>query len=186
MHVCIIVPCTKIVLTTSLCSILTYSNTCTYHYTGYNLLLMVNKCLQVFRHILICRFSCLCNCVWYYFGVVNLVNWHQFVPFYNGSGKDIAYQSLTYHCIIMKHAYLYIVFCLNTCRKAFDVDKQFHELCRILVDPQRPMNNKVKLAWLDYLNELLPSMEASDFTEDISYFQHQYTFHHLYCIAILL
>ena len=45
------------------------------------------------------------------------------------------------------------------------MDRQFSELCRILVDPQRPMNHKVKLAWLDYLNELLPSMEASDFTD---------------------
>lgn len=50
-------------------------------------------------------------------------------------------------------------------RKAFDPDAQFGVLCRIVTDPTQTLNNKVKLAFLEYLLELLPMLDPSDFKD---------------------
>lgn len=47
------------------------------------------------------------------------------------------------------------------CRKSFEVSTQFSVLCRILTDQTQPMNNKVKLSWLEYFLELLPMLDSA-------------------------
>ena len=42
---------------------------------------------------------------------------------------------------------------------------QFSVLCRILTDQTQPMNNKVKLGWLEYFLELLPSLDSAAFKD---------------------
>lgn len=54
---------------------------------------------------------------------------------------------------------------LEHVRKAFDPESQFTVLCRIFIDPKQTLNNKVKLAFLEYLLELLPMLEPSEFKE---------------------
>lgn len=54
---------------------------------------------------------------------------------------------------------------LPTCSKAFDPESQFTALCRIITDPKQTLNNKVKLAFLEYLLELLPMLDPADFKE---------------------
>ena len=51
------------------------------------------------------------------------------------------------------------------CRKAFDPEAQFAALCRIITDPNQTINNKVKLAFLEYLLELLPLLDSEDFKD---------------------
>lgn len=53
----------------------------------------------------------------------------------------------------------------RTNRKAFDAEPQFAVLCRIVTDPTQTLNNKVKLAFLDYLLELIPMLDPSDFRD---------------------
>lgn len=50
-------------------------------------------------------------------------------------------------------------------RKAFDPEAQFSALCRIVTDPTQTLNNKVKLAFLEYLLELLPTLDSADFRD---------------------
>lgn len=50
-------------------------------------------------------------------------------------------------------------------RKNFDADAQFSVLCRILTDQTQPMNNKVKLGWLEYMQDLLPMLDSADFKD---------------------
>ncbi len=50
-------------------------------------------------------------------------------------------------------------------RKAFDPEAQFAALCRIVTDPTQTLNNKVKLAFLEYLLELIPLLDPSDFKD---------------------
>ncbi len=38
-------------------------------------------------------------------------------------------------------------------------------MCRILTDQTQPMNNKVKLGWLEYFLELLPSLDSAIFKD---------------------
>lgn len=52
------------------------------------------------------------------------------------------------------------------CRKSFDPDVQFSNMCRLVSDQSQPMNSKVKVAWLEYFLELLPSVEGSDFKDN--------------------
>lgn len=51
------------------------------------------------------------------------------------------------------------------CSKAFDPEAQFAVLCRIVTDPNQTINNKVKLAFLEYLLELLPLLDSTDFKD---------------------
>ena len=51
--------------------------------------------------------------------------------------------------------------CVVFCRRGFEEGAQFSVLCRILTDQTQPMNNKVKLVWLEYLLELLPSLDSA-------------------------
>lgn len=55
---------------------------------------------------------------------------------------------------------------LELIRKNFEPEQQFMTLCRILTDPQQPMNTKVKQAWLEYFLELIGQVESSDFKDD--------------------
>ena len=50
-------------------------------------------------------------------------------------------------------------------RRTFLYDQQFHVLCRILNDQSQPMNNRVKQSWLEYVHELIPSMNSEDFKD---------------------
>jgi hypothetical protein len=50
-------------------------------------------------------------------------------------------------------------------RKAFDPESQFGVLCRIITDPRQTLNNKVKHAFLEYLLELLPLLDPTDFKD---------------------
>ena len=50
-------------------------------------------------------------------------------------------------------------------RKSFDESTQFRVMCRILTDQTQPMNNKVKLGWLEYFIELLPSLDSANFKD---------------------
>ena len=51
------------------------------------------------------------------------------------------------------------------CRKSFEPDVQFVVMCRIVTDQTQPMNHKVKLAWLEYLRELLPLVDSAEFKD---------------------
>ncbi|XP_064397669.1 CLIP-associating protein 1-B-like [Halichondria panicea] len=55
---------------------------------------------------------------------------------------------------------------LEQIRKSFDPDVQFSNMCRLVSDQSQPMNSKVKVAWLEYFLELLPSVEGSDFKDN--------------------
>ena len=50
-------------------------------------------------------------------------------------------------------------------RKSFEPDVQFVIMCRIVTDQTQPMNHKVKLAWLEYLRELLPLLDSAEFRD---------------------
>ena len=50
-------------------------------------------------------------------------------------------------------------------RKSFEPDVQFVIMCRIVTDQTQPMNHKVKLAWLEYLRELLPLLDSAEFKD---------------------
>ena len=54
---------------------------------------------------------------------------------------------------------------LTSSRRTFLYDQQFNVLCRILNDQSQPMNNRVKQAWLEYVHELIPSMNSEDFKD---------------------
>ena len=51
------------------------------------------------------------------------------------------------------------------CRKSFEPEVQFVVMCRIVTDQTQPMNHKVKLAWLEYLRELLPLVDSAEFKD---------------------
>ena len=50
-------------------------------------------------------------------------------------------------------------------RKSFDADAQFSVMCRILTDQTQPMNHKVKLGWLEYMQDLLSMLDSADFRD---------------------
>ena len=54
---------------------------------------------------------------------------------------------------------------LVICRRSFEPEHQFSALCRIITDQSQPMNNKVKLAWLEYVHELVPLMDPAHLKE---------------------
>ena len=61
--------------------------------------------------------------------------------------------------------YYYYYYYYYYYRKAFDSSDQFNILCRILTDPAQPMTVKVKQAWLEYVQELIPLVDSEDFKE---------------------
>ena len=52
-------------------------------------------------------------------------------------------------------------------RKSFEPEQQFSTLCRILTDQTQPMGNKVRLAWLEYLQDLVPLLDSADFKDSM-------------------
>ena len=64
------------------------------------------------------------------------------------------------------------------CRKSFEESTQFSVLCRILTDQTQPMNNKVKLGWLEYFLELLPSLDSACFKDSTGEAAHAHTHTH--------
>ncbi len=50
-------------------------------------------------------------------------------------------------------------------RNSFEAESQFVALFRIINDPTQVLNTKVKLAYLEYLQELVPVLDSGDFKE---------------------
>ncbi|CAI8057490.1 CLIP-associating protein 1 [Geodia barretti] len=67
---------------------------------------------------------------------------------------------------LLGHMHFKLQLILELIRKSFDTDQQFMTLCRILNDQSQPMNRKVRLAWLEYLSELIPLMDSGDLREN--------------------
>ena len=57
------------------------------------------------------------------------------------------------------------VYVLLLSRNSFEPDAQLMALFRIVNDPTQTLNTKVKLAYLEYLLELLPMLEPGHFKE---------------------
>jgi CLIP-associating protein 1/2 len=67
---------------------------------------------------------------------------------------------------LLGHMHFKLQLILELIRKSFDTDQQFMTLCRILNDQSQPMNRKVRLAWLEYLSEVIPLMDSGDLREN--------------------
>lgn len=87
----------------------------------------------------------------------------------------MAYHLCALQCVLIKaldqncRTYLFpprlCVYVRLRFRKSFDASAQFSVPCRILTDQTQLMNNKVKLGWLEYLLELLPSLDSASFKD---------------------
>ena len=102
---------------------------------------MVFVCVTVC--VTVCACACMCVCVW-------CIHVHCRCGGGVCRGKSVEIVGM----------YAFLLF-----RKSFEAERQFAMLCRILIDQTQPMNHKVKLAWLEYMHELLPLLDSTDFKD---------------------
>ena len=88
------------------------------------------------------------------------------------------------HLIGCKSCDYYYYYYYYYYRKAFDSSDQFNILCRILTDPAQPMTVKVKQAWLEYVQELIPLVDSEDFKETSGNNDHSIIIQQVYIYCI--